>query len=158
VIRFQFDPGPGILTSILVFILCALAVIGLATIRSNTGNDGARLVGIWIVAATGILTPLVILARGMKECRKGDLLRYRIHGDVMELPRENRSIENARQRVYFSSEHYSDGSNHFFEFNLVLDGQRLKFLSSSVANGFRSIAKPLETLGFPVNHQKITIQ
>jgi len=157
VVRFQFDRKPGIIKSILLLILCTLAAIGLTNIRSNSGNNGARIAGIWLVAATGIFTPLGILAHGLMQRREGDLLRYRPQDDFMEFPRMGLSIENAKQRVYFSSEHFTNSSHHFFEFNLVLDGQRVKFLSSIAANGFRSIAKPLEALGFAVNHQKIKI-
>jgi hypothetical protein len=157
VVRFQFDPRRGILASVLLFIFCSLAAYWLAGVRSNIGNDGARIVGVWVLALTGVVVPAVILAHGFSERRKGDLMRYRLHEDSLELPRLDRTIENARQRVYFSSEHYVGPSDHFFELNLVLDGQRLKFLASIEKNAFRTVTRPLEGLGFAVNYQKIRI-
>lgn len=158
VVRFQLDQRRGILTSILLFILCILAAIWLAGVKSNTGNDGARIAGAWILATTGVVVPMIISSHGISEHSKGDLMRYNVNEDVLDLPRVGRSIENARQRVYFSSEHYIGLHQHVFELNLVLDGQRIKFLSSIFPNGFRSITKPLESLGFAVNHQKIKLK
>jgi hypothetical protein len=157
VIRFQFDQKRGVLTSILLFTLCMLAAMWLASIRSNTGNDGARIAAVWILAATGVIIPLIIVFHGVSEQSKGDLIRYCIDQDVLELPRIGQSIDNARRRVSFSSENYTNRKDHFYELNIVLDGQRMKFLSSNLLNGFRSITKPLEAIGFAVSYQKIKI-
>ncbi|MBK1882866.1 hypothetical protein JIN85_10595 [Luteolibacter pohnpeiensis] len=98
----------------------------------------------------------MILAHGRSQIKKGDLLRYHHDTGTLELPRTGVTIENGRYRVWFSSEHFSNGE-HYYEFNIVIDGERTKFLSSTSSNGFKSIAKPLEELGFPVRHQKIKL-
>jgi len=159
-VRFQFDQRRGILTSTILFILCIIGAFVLASIRGNWVNDDARIACVWFVAALGVIVPLIIVLHGILERSKGDLMRYSIHEDVLEMPRMGRSIENARQRVYFSFEHYTGSGvpdNHVYELNLVLDGQRIKFLSSIFDNGFQSITKPLESMGFAVNRQKIKI-
>lgn len=156
-VRIEFNQKGGIVISILLFIFCAIGAMWLAKFRSDAGNEGARVAGVWIVSITGVVVPLVILAYGASERRKGDLMRYFPDDDVLEFPRMVRSIENAKQRVYFSSEHYTNQGEHFFELDLVVDGERIKFLSSNAINGFRSITKPLEAIGFAVNHQRISI-
>ena len=138
-----------------LFILCTAAGIRLAGITTDAGNDGARVAGVWILGITGIAVPMGILLYGRSATRNGDYMRYDSRRDLLELPQVNQSIERARERVYFSSEHFTDSDNHFYELNLVLDGQRTKFLSSSVANGFKSVTRTIEQAGFAVNHQKI---
>lgn len=157
-LRIQFDQRRGIITSILLFVLCLIATVWLCGAENSSSNDGAKVAGIWIVSLTGLAVPLGILSYGASQKKKGDLIRYNIKEDILELPRIQTTIEKARQRAYLSSEHFSNMSDHFFELNLVIDGQRTKFLSSSVANGFRNIVKPLESVGFAVNHQKIKIK
>ena len=158
VIRILFDQRIGIITSTILFVVCSAVAFWLYGINTNSGNDGARIAGVWILAITGILTPLFIIAHGIAQRKKGDLIQYDIKNDVLELPRISTSIDHARARVHFSSEHFTDMSNHFFELNIIIDGQRTKFLSSSVSNGFRNIVEPLNALGFSVNHQKIKIK
>lgn len=157
VVSFQFDQRRGIFSSIFLFLLCILAAIWLSNIRSNAGNDGARVAGVWLLSVTGVAVPLIIITHGVLERRKGDLIRYDMSKDVLSLPRIERTVQEARQRVNFSSEHYAGSEHHSFELNLVLDGERIKFLSSIEGNAFKSIIKSLESLGFSVSHQKIKI-
>jgi len=158
VVRIVFDQRRGIYTSVALFILCVAAAIWLAGLHSEAGNDGARLAGVWILGITGIAVPVSILLYGRSAASKGDYIRFDSGRNYLVLPRLSQSIERARERVYFSSEHFTDTNSHFFELNLVLDGERVKFLSSSVANGFKSIVRTLEQAGFAVNHQKIRIK
>ncbi|MBC7980524.1 MAG: hypothetical protein H7Y36_08180 [Armatimonadetes bacterium] len=157
-VLFQFDQRRGTYTSILLFILCIAAAFWLSSIVIDTGNEGGRTAGVWILAATGVVVPLIIFFHGLSERSKGDLMRYSINEDVLELPRIGQSIDHAKQRVYFSYEHYIGSGDAFFELNLVVDGQRIKFLSSIFGNGLRPITKPLEEMGFAVNHHKIKIK
>lgn len=100
-VRIEFNQKGGIVISILLFIFCAIGAMWLAKFRSDAGNEGARVAGVWIVSITGVVVPLVILAYGASERRKGDLMRYFPDDDVLEFPRMVRSIENAKQRRVF---------------------------------------------------------
>jgi hypothetical protein len=155
VVRVLFDQRRGIYTSIVLFILALVAAIWLSGLKVNTENNNLRITGVWILMITGVAVPLIILLYGWFQTRKGDYIRYDTSHNILNLPHIDQSIERAKERCYFSSEHFTDNSDHFFELNLVLDGERLKFLSSSVANGFKPIIKTLQELGFSVNHQKI---
>jgi hypothetical protein len=156
-IRIKFDQRRGLIICVLLFIFCMPSAVWLAGISNDAGNDGVRIFGVWILAATSIIIPLIIVSLGIREHLKGDLIRYHSDDDILELPRTNQCIKNARQRVIFSSEHYTNCGDNFFEFNVVLDGQRVKFLSSIAINSFKSLTKSLEASGFTVNHQKIKV-
>ena len=152
--RILFSQRIGIINSIVLFVAFSAAAYWLTRLDIDAGNENARVLGLLILGITGIATPLYIITYGITQSRKGDLLRYDINNNVLEIPHISTSIENARQRVYFSSEYFKDYGRHLYELNIVVDGQRIKFISSSVSNGFRDIVKPLESLGFSVNHQK----
>jgi hypothetical protein len=156
--RIGFDQRRGIYTAIILFALCIGGSVWLAGLDTDAGNDGARIAGAWLLGITGLAVPVGILLYGRSASRRGDYLRYSSGRDLLELPQLGQSIQRAKERVYFSSEHFTDNNHHFFELNLVLDGERVGFLSSSVANGFKPVARTLEQAGFAVNHQKIKIR
>ena len=152
-IRIDFDARPGIIHSVVVFVGCLLAIIGLTQLDARKGKMAA---GYAILGITGCVTPICIVAGGMSEKKKGPILLYRTKTDTLQLPRLDRTIESARQCVYFSSEHYS-GGRHLYELNVVINGQRLPFISATSSGNFKPVTKALEGLGFPVNHQKIKV-
>lgn len=90
--------------------------------------------------------------------KKGDLIIYNTELDFLVFPRLDLKIESANKRMSFSNEHYTNLSNHFFELNIILDGNRIKFISSSQKNGFKIILKWAEVTGFNVLFNKIKIK
>lgn len=152
-IRIDFDTRRGTVNAVAVFVGCLLAIIGLTQLDARKGK---MTVGYIILGLTGIVTPITIVAGGIREKKKGPVLLYRTKTDTMQLPRLDQTIESARQSVYFSSEHYSGGS-HRYELNVVINGQRLPFISATMRSNFKPVTKALEGLGFPVNHQRIKI-
>lgn len=109
----------------------------------------------WFSILIGVLVPLILILWVIFERSKDDLITYDHRNDCISFPRIDLIVVNARGRVSFSFEHYTDGSDHFFEFNLVVDRERVAFLSSSVSNGFDEIIKEVEYMGFLVTRTKI---
>jgi hypothetical protein len=110
-----------------------------------------------LLSFVGISVPLGILVWVWKEKSLGDLIQFNSESDIVFLPRNNLIVESAKKRISFSYEHYTNLSDHFFELNLVLDEQRIRFASSSQKNGFAIVIKEIEKMGFSVSRNKIKI-
>lgn len=152
-IRIDFDTRRGTANAVAVFVGCLLAIIGLTQLDARKGKMA---VGYTILGITGCVTPICIVAGGLREKKKGPILLYQTKTDTLQLPRLDRTIEAARQSVYFSSEHYSGGS-HVYELNVVINGERLPFISTTIRSNFKPVTKAIEGLGFAINHQKIKV-
>lgn len=152
-IRIDFDARRGIANAVAVFVGCLLGIIGLSHLD---GMKERMPVAYVILGLTGLVTPIIIVASGIREKKKGPILLYRTKTDTLQLPRLDQTIESASQSVYFSSEHYSGGV-HLYELNVVINGQRLPFISTNLRSNFKPVTKVIEGLGFAVNHQKIKV-
>lgn len=148
------DPRRAVASALLVAVIC----LGGAVFAIGMTDQASRWwVVFWSALIVAVGVPGWILGEMMAERKKGCLLRYAGRDDVLELPRLGKVVDSARSRVRFSREHYSDGSEHFFEFNVVIDGHRLPFLSSSELNAFKRAADGLESLGFPVEDHRLSL-
>ena len=64
-------------------------------------------------------------------------------------------MDSATSRLNFSSEHYIKYVRHYFELNLVIDGERVKFLSAHVPKSFSPIRKLMEPRGFRFEDHRV---
>ncbi len=155
-IVIKYNPAPAIITCSIVCILCGLSAYWLFGVVTDTNQSKINLaIGTLITAA--VLYPTATLLYIASQYKKGDLIHFTPSTNTLNIPRIGLSIDNAMNRVYFSQEHFTDGNNHFFEYNIVIDGERHKFLSSSVSNGFKSVRSKLDKLGFHTQNQKIRL-
>lgn len=152
--RIVFAKGRAAWTAFTIFLICTAIAIW-AGFFFEAANASKIAIS---VALVGAIVPGGILLWILAEMKRGDLLIYHAGEDRLTLPRMGKEIEKAKSRVSFSSEHYMNLDSHFFELNLVLDGERLPFISSSVANGFSTVVKGVERMGFSVSTSKIRIK
>ena len=153
-LRIEFDTRRGTVNAIAVLVGCVLAIIGLTHLHARKTNKAMMPVAYVILGLTGSVTPLLIVAGGIREKKKGPVLTYRPATDTMRFPRLDQTIESARETVHFSSEHYAGGT-HRYELNVVIHGKRLPFISTNVSANFKPVTKALGRWGFAIGHQKI---
>lgn len=149
--QIYFDGKLARNTAIVLSILC----FSLALFCWAKGPSKWIEIILWSSLLVGFFVPLAIAIWINIEQKKGKLLIYDSKNDCLIFPRYSLEINDAKKRVVFSFEHYTDLSDHFFELNFLIDGERKAFISSSVANGFNKIISELERLNFFVNRQKI---
>ncbi len=150
--RVVYHALPVIVRGALVFLLC---VAGAALLYFKLPPQEMKGVAIGIVVATGIITPAIIAAYVVNQTRKGPLLVYQASKDILVVSEPPLKIPSAYQRVSFSHERFYDGE-YRHEFNLVVDGERKKFLSSSV-DSFSKISRFVGEMGFRVSEHKIKL-
>lgn len=149
-LHIVYNAKPVILPAVLVFVLCGVFAAHVAQLPIASGKAFA----VGILAITGILVPAGMGFYAFTETGKKPLLTYRPTDDLLIVRDPALEIQGAYQRVSFSSEHFLDGGAHYFEFNIVVDGERRKFLSSN-ANRFKRLARDLNEMGFYVSEQTL---
>jgi len=151
-VYLSYHPKPIIATAIFVFVFCcAAAILAAIYLPPRAGIKG---VSIGILALTGIAVPTIMTAYAYAAVKRGPLLAYRPSTDTLIVSEPALEITPASERISFSSEHFIDG-DHRFEFNLVVDGERNKFLSS--ISSFKRLAKQIDEMGFQVSDHKVKL-
>lgn len=152
ILSVRFNQKQIIWGSVIIALLC---FIGGSVFYYLTRHDDFGVLGLIIGFGVGILVPFLFLANASSEKQKGDLLKYDLERDLLEL-RGGIIIENAKDRVVFSYEHY-DGSNGDYdsELNKVVDGNRSGFIHHIGSRGScENIALSLADVGFRVEYTK----
>lgn len=149
-IRIVYHARPQILSAALLFFLCMAA----AAVMYFKLPSGGAVVG--IAAGTGIVVPAIMVAYALSRSKKGPILTYQAPADILLVSEPPMEIPHAYQRVSFSRERFQDGDDYGHEFNLVVDGERKKFLSSS-SDSFSKISGFVTEMGFRVTEQKIKL-
>ncbi len=151
--RIVYHAFPVIFSAALLFLLCiAGAALLYFTLPPSVEMKGAA---VGFVAATGVAVSSAMAAYAASRSKKGPLLTYQASRDILFVSEPPLEISNAYQRVSFSRERFYDGEYHH-EFNLVVDGERKKFLSSS-DDSFSKISDFVGELGFYVSEHKIKL-
>jgi len=151
--RIVYHAFPVIASAVFLFLLCmAGAALLHFTLPPSVEMKG---VAVGFVAATGIAVPAIMAAYAVSRSKKGPLLTYRASRDILLVSEPPLEISNAYQRVSFSRERFYDGE-YRHEFNLVVDGERKKFLSSS-DDSFSKISGFVGEMGFYVSEHKIKL-
>lgn len=148
-LHIVYNAKPVILPAVLVFVLCGAFAAHVAQLPIASG----KALAVGILAATGILVPAYMAYYSITEAGKKPLLTYRPTEDLLIVRDPALEIQGAYQRVSFSSEHFIEGE-HYFEFNIVIDGERRKFLSAN-ANRFKRLIRDLNAMGFYVSERTI---
>jgi hypothetical protein len=152
-VHIVYHALPVILSGLLVFSLCMAAAAALY-FKLPPEEEKKGLV-VCFVAGIGVVVPSSMTAYAVSRSKKGPILTYKSPGDVLLISEPSLEITNAYQRVSFSFERYWDGGrNDRYEFNLMVDGERRKFLSSSV-DSFSKISGFVTEMGFRVSKHTI---
>lgn len=150
-LRMVYNARPVCGGALFLSLLCALfAWLLNAHLPATSGKPLAVI----MIVATGILVPVIMIGYARKQIGKKPLLAYRPAEDLLVVREPAMEIKNASRRVSFSLEHFREHSESYFEFNIVIDGVRKKFLSS-IANSFKSLVRDLNEMGFDVSDHYI---
>jgi hypothetical protein len=141
------------ISAIILFLLCALFV---GLLLHHLPSSSGKSLAVAIISATGVLTPGFMICYAKNQAEKGPLLTYNPSEDLLYVREPAAEIQGACQRVSFSSEHFKKHSEHYFEFNIVIDGERKKFLSS-VSDSFRQLTRDINEMGFYVSRHTIKL-
>ncbi|WAC19314.1 hypothetical protein OVA24_18975 [Luteolibacter sp. SL250] len=148
----RYHARPIVTGAIFLFLICCIAAVLAAVHLPPDVKMKEGLIGIIIL--TGIVVPVVMVAHAAAAVKKGPLLSYHVSTDTLLVSDPPAKITPASERVSFSSEHFSDG-DHRFEFNLVVDGERRKFLSS--ISSFKNLSRHIREMGFQVSEHKVKL-
>lgn len=152
-IRIVYNAKPVYGGALFLSFLCALFAW---LLNAHLPATSAKPLAVMIMVATGILTPAIMIGYARKQTGKKPLLAYQPAEDLLVLREPAMEIKNACRRVSFSLEHFREHSESYFEFNIVIDGVRKKFLSS-IANSFNGLVRDLNEMGFDVSDHYIKL-
>lgn len=139
--------------AIILFVLCALFAF---LLHRHLPSTPGKSLALTIISATGILTPAIMVGYAVNQAGKMPVLTYFQTEDLLIVREPDLKIQGACQRVSFSSEHFKELSEHYFEFNILIDGERKKFLSS-VSDCFKGLTRDLNEMGFSVSKHFIKL-
>ena len=137
-------------------VLFALCILFAWLLYRYLPDTSGKSIALTIISATGVLSPGIMAGYAMSQTGKKPLLTYIPAEDLLIVREPAAEIHGAYQRVSFSSEHFKEHSDHYFEFNIVIDGERRKFLSS-IANSFKRLSRDLGEMGFYVSENVIKL-
>ena len=109
-----------------------------------------------IFILTGLVVPGIMMTRAHDLAGKNPLLSYQPSNDTLRIAEPSLEITPASGRVSFSFEHFIK-HDHYFELNLVLDGERRKFLSPLSPDPFHPLARQIREMGFRVAEQTVKL-
>jgi hypothetical protein len=156
-IRVFYNKNSGLLGSGILFVFTTFCSWWIF----NLGQGFAHKAGSVFIFSVGALMIYYVFIKRSREGKKGDVLRYHTKNDVIEFPRENRCILDAKKTIEFTSEHHiekkgtENTTNHYFELNYIFEGQRLPLLSSLSGYRLKGITKALEYHGFKLTRHKL---
>lgn len=110
----------------------------------------ARVLFLVIGIGTALLVSGIICATAFDEKGRGAILTYDRLADTLTIRDFGETVVGARKKVLFSDEAYPDTDGGKYELNLVINGERRKFLSHTCSNGFDSILRFAEMIDFEV--------
>ena len=147
-----YDTRPVVIGGIIVITLC----IALALIGYNIAESEHKVLFLIIGIGTAFVTGCLILATALSEKSNGPILVYSPSSDTLKIRDLKKTVSSASENVEFSSEKYRNKNNtnlHYrAEFNIIIDGERLKFLSHIYSEKFSPLISFAKKAKIRISH------
>ena len=147
-----------IISALIISAIC----IGFGLLGYNYVEAEQKILFLIIGIGTAFLLCATMLGTAFSENSKGPILTYSKSSDTLKIRDLKKTIAQASHNVAFSCEKYKskDGfsdedGGYRCEFNVLINGERTKFLSHSYINGFSPLIQFSVKAGIRVYHHTI---
>ncbi len=147
-LHLNFNAKPTYIAAGVLLAICFGAALFISLRLPPEADIKGAMIAIFLL--TGLAVPAVMAARVHEESGKNPLLSYLPGPDILKVSVPAMEISPASVRISFSFEEFIQ-HHHRFEFNLVVDGERMKFLSALSADPFRPLRRQISEMGFHVS-------
>ncbi len=153
-LRLNFNARPTHIAAGVLLAICSGAALFISFQLPPDAHMKGAMIAIFLL--TGLTVPGIMAARAHEESGRNPLLTYLPGPDILRVSAPAMEISPASGRVSFSFEEFIR-QGHSFEFNLVVDGERTKFLSALSADPFRALRSQISEMGFHVSGHVIKL-